>query len=720
MNNKYLIGALQLTVPIFEESCFVYPKINDHSQNVFKKSSDFELVEYEDILNESYLGLIYYEKRDPCNYSWVLPNTRLYSFVKKASRYGQITRETLDYEYNINAYKKYKFTYLKNINLSYIKKDSTVYPNLLLRSYEKNIIRAIYFFMRSGIILEVISNYVSLFYKKIDADIKSAFFYKLKQWMNLDLQKRYKNRASLVDELKLKHYIHAYLHLGEGSVKEDLREWKSFFMKRNDFDYNRKLLADHSQRRSLPLVLSTHFNLISLFLVIDSLKEFFESSKASNRELFNLKGHNSGYFSFLRDQMYCDIISLLKMIQVNESWINHIIDLNKKSLFDTKEFLSDWKIVDNALDIIKYQRNKRPRVLYNFVSIIKNISNVSFQHSTKYYHWILKNVEQNLISIFFTQAGRYVRYSMKEQPILNSSTEDYPMVLTSSNVSGSYVRLTFVDLMTNFVLGREQSLTETGRILVILKEIKTQIAYDHVRLVISIAKNLKYGNVETSDLLQEGMIGLIKAVERFQLDRGYQFSTYATWWVHQGLNRVISSQSGSMIPIPTHLQRKVHLIQSTSKELSKKLNREPLIEEIAKELRIPVYKIYQFLEAASLSKRLISLDQKVAIEDNRTFQYFLKSVSNRMPINTTRLFNYILQMIPNKDSTILKMRLGIIPYKRHTMEQVARIFSVNRDKIKIIEKNSLTEIKYNLSLHGRYEKIAPILSYHLSEKIMRD
>lgn len=731
-----LSKALILSVQITDENKLIYKKYHTdifNIQNIYKKN-DYESTEYEEMLNEAYIKLINSSKNFNLSHlSLERKISKLPDFCIKKYRYilnNQIIKIWQDARSftNLSQTMDYSALYKKALNKLNLKGSSDEpinYPNLFLRSYEKNIIRILFFLIQDGIVFSLMSDYYNLFSKKLDADIRSAFFYKLKQWMNFELQKKQKqtlySKYKHINKNNLfpLYYKHKNKKL---SLIEELEYWKIFTIENVHADFFDKNFQSVPTHKSNPLYLSTHFVVVSLFSLINNFSEYFNSSRGSNRTNLYLKTSCSGYHSFLQNQIYCDLITLLKMMQINESWIAHVYELNKIILNDTENFINEWNVSKSSIELLKKSNSSSGNTLNQFANLIKETHFNPDENINIYISWLNKNIEYHLIETFFKQAGRKYLKNMNihadREKNISLIDNYYPIVILNEHKQLDNTRSLFLNLVNFYLHGRKYTLHQLEEMTLVLRNIKTRIAYDHVRLVMSIAKNLRYSNVEVSDLLQEGMIGLIKAVERFQLDRGYQFSTYATWWVHQGLNRVIATQSGSMIPIPTHLQRKVHLIQSTSRELSKKFKREPLIEEIARELKIPIYKIYQFLEAASLSKRLISLDQKVAAEDNRTFQYFLKTVTRRMPVNTTRLFSYIIRFLPPRDSTILKMRLGIIPYKRHTMEQVARIFSVNRDKIKVIERNSLNEIKYNLSQHGRYEQIAPILSTHLSEKIL--
>jgi len=232
-----------------------------------------------------------------------------------------------------------------------------------------------------------------------------------------------------------------------------------------------------------------------------------------------------------------------------------------------------------------------------------------------------------------------------------------------------------------------------------LNQIKQHVAHDYVKLIMSIAKHHRYKNVDSADLLNEGTSGLLKALERFEPDRGYQFSTYATWWIHQGLNRVLN-YGNSVLPIPLHIQRKIHKVLSTAKRLHILLGREPSIIEISTTLHISLSKVYHLLEIANFSSKLTSADQSFNLTDSRKIQHFLavnlhsndNEEDHHLILND--IFKRILQHLSPKETTLLRMRVGIVPYAGHTVLHVSKIFGVYRDKVRLLEKTFMFKIKH--------------------------
>lgn len=555
--------------------------------------------------------------------------------------------------------------------------------NILLRSYEKNLIRILHVLISDNTVSWHLREYFLYLKDKLDSHSKNQFLNRLKQWMNFD-QLRKLNKKELVNSSDHFDEINTFdINNFEKSVQREIQH--TIFNRINDTSPQRVTRSEE------PFYFISQYYLLELLSKIEQSYSFLIYDRLSKRSVFSYREYRSFYYNLLERELQADIIGFLRLLHVTESWVIGVKEINGYAISKIKHTIESIKDLSNG---------------NNNLYISRHLDLTNSEVLESYIEFFQKMIQNNLL--------KRISANLEEEKYIFCDWLSYDQ----QGSARQKLLMLYLDLMRSSVRKKSHHIYHIEYLQKISKNIKSTVAQDYIRLIMSVAKNPKYRNVDKSDLLQEGLIGLAKAVERFQLDRGYQFTTYATWWVHQALNRVLADYSSNIILIPTHLQRKIHLIQSTSRLLGKRLKREPLIEEVATELKIPIQKIYQFLETSTLSKRLISLDQKVASSDNRTYQHFIKAVPPRVPVSINRLFIYLLRFLSPRDATIMRMRLGIIPYKKHTMEQVARIFSVNREKIKNIEKYSLHKIRTQLLLEGRHSSLASRLSKYLADQIL--
>jgi RNA polymerase primary sigma factor len=266
------------------------------------------------------------------------------------------------------------------------------------------------------------------------------------------------------------------------------------------------------------------------------------------------------------------------------------------------------------------------------------------------------------------------------------------------DASDDSVRLYLREIGKIPLLNAEEELALAQRVVAGEKKAKDKMAEANMRLVVSIAKRYSGRGLDFLDLIQEGNTGLLRAVEKFDPDKGFKFSTYATWWIRQAITRAIADQART-IRIPVHMVETINKLLRTQRRMTQELNREPTIEELAKELEMEPDKVEYVMK---IKQDITSLDAGVGRDGDDEDSYlkdFIEDEDGKTPEDSAadqllkEQVQSILSSLSDREQKIIKMRFGLENGKSHTLEEVGQEFAVTRERIRQIEAKALAKLR---------------------------
>lgn len=295
--------------------------------------------------------------------------------------------------------------------------------------------------------------------------------------------------------------------------------------------------------------------------------------------------------------------------------------------------------------------------------------------------------------------------SLEEAPL--AETEDVPSIPDGIKLDDP-VRMYLKEIGKIPLLSQEEELAIAQRMANGDEAAKQNMVEANLRLVVSIAKRYVGRGMQLLDLVQEGNLGLLKAVDKFDYTKGYKFSTYATWWIRQAITRAIADQART-IRIPVHMVETINRVIRTAHSMVQTLGREPTHEEIAKEMKMDVARVEEIMKIA---QEPVSLETPIGEEDDSHLGDFIQDDIVSQPADAAadtmlhEQLEEVLTTLTPREEQVLRMRFGLVDGKAHTLEEVGREFDVTRERIRQIESKALRKLRHP----SRSKKLKDFLS----------
>ena len=429
-----------------------------------------------------------------------------------------------------------------------------------------------------------------------------------------------------------------------------------------------------------------------------SLREKFQTGQIGIREIVDVMEEETedepeeGDSAALRDAReqfvrQTDSLSelFLKLNAISEKWKDAQKNTSKKKILREQAKKIKTEIVELIMEMNLHRRQVELmiRQLHDVVSVLDE-SERTIDHSRRR---LGANKEEILKAIALLKAGKDPgeRYQDPEKLEL---LKNYQFALERVHEAEVAALLSSSEIRDSL------SLLEAGEQKV--REAKAELIKANLRLVVSIAKRYTNRGLQFLDLIQEGNIGLMKAVDKFEYKRGFKFSTYATWWIRQAITRAIADQART-IRIPVHMIETINKLIRTTRHLVQELGREPLPEELAKEMQMPVEKVRRVLKIA---REPISLETPIGEEEDSHLGDFIEDKKSISPIDSAVRYDLVrkigkaLSSLTEREEKVIRLRFGVGESTDHTLEEVGQDFDVTRERIRQIEAKALRKLRH--------------------------
>ena len=374
---------------------------------------------------------------------------------------------------------------------------------------------------------------------------------------------------------------------------------------------------------------------------------------------------------------------------------------NKKAteVKDSKKKIKELKKIENPQTEEEISNNK----VYNILKSAKESGKITYGELASQLGDVTPDQIDKVFDVFEELGVDVLKDDTDDEPDIEDLEEVEEIKLDDMNTTSleginvdDPVRMYLREIGRIPLLTFDEELDLAKRILEDDEEAKQKLAESNLRLVVSIAKKYVGRGMLFLDLIQEGNMGLIKAVEKFDYTKGFKFSTYATWWIRQAITRAIADQART-IRIPVHMVETINKLIRTSRHLLQQLGREPTPEEIAAEMEIPVEKV---MEIQKIAQDPVSLETPIGEEDDSHLGDFIPDDESPAPQDSAAYtllkeqLEEVMETLTPREAKVLKLRFGLEDGKARTLEEVGREFKVTRERIRQIEAKALRKLRH--------------------------